>query len=89
MGALIKTYAIAYFEKFGFNVFPLIGKVPKIKWEEWQSKKQIIDDIEKMDWEGDTTGIGTPAGLNDVRVIDIDKIKDWKVLDLILRDYES
>lgn len=83
MSTLNKTYAIAYFEKFGFNVLPLVGKKPIINWEEWQSKKQSIEDIEKMDWEG-TTGIGTPAGLNDVRVIDIDKIKDWGVLDLIL-----
>jgi hypothetical protein len=84
MGHLIKTYAIAYFEKFGFNVFPLIGKAPKIKWDVWQSKKQTIDDINKMDWAGETTGIGSSAGINDVRVIDIDKIKNWIILEMVL-----
>lgn len=80
---MLRIYAKQYFEKFGFNVLPLAGKKPIINWEEWQLKKQTIEDIEKMDWK-DATGIGTPAGLNDVRVIDIDKIKDWAVLDLIL-----
>lgn len=81
---MLRKYAKQYFEMFGFNVFPLVGKAPRIKWEEWQSKRQTIKDIEKMEWSGDTTGIGSPAGLNDVRVIDIDKIRDWKVLELIL-----
>lgn len=81
---MFEVYAKKYYEKFGFNVLPLAGKAPKIKWEKWQSEKQTIEDIDSMDWDGDTTGIGVPAGIDDVRVIDIDKIKDWKILDAIL-----
>lgn len=81
---MFKMIAKQYHREFGFNVFPLIGKVPKVKWEEWQSKRQAVEDLVAMDWNSSTTGIGAAAGLDDVRNIDIDKITDWEVLKIIL-----
>ena len=85
MNTLNKTYAKAYFEKFGFNVLPLAGKKPIINWEEWQSNKQTIDDFEKMDWEK-STGIGAVMSINNLRCIDIDGVEDPKLVTKLLSD---
>lgn len=85
MGAITKTYAIAYFEKFGFNVLPVKEKRPLIAWEEWQSKIQTIEDIEKMDWSN-ATGIGVIMGINNIRCFDIDAIENPDLIKELLKD---
>jgi len=85
MDPINKTYAIAYFEKFGFNVLPVKEKRPLIAWEEWQSKLQTVKDIEGMDWLS-TTGIGVVMGINNVRCFDIDGIENPELIKELLID---
>ena len=72
------------YHKLGFNVLPVIGKAPNIKWERWQTERQTVEDIKEMNWNHSTDGVGVVAGINDLRFIDIDGIKDWEILDNIL-----
>jgi hypothetical protein len=85
MNPLNKAYAIAYFEKFGFNVLPVKEKRPLIAWEEWQSRKQTIDDIENMDWSN-VSGIGVVMGISDLRCFDIDGIENPDLIKELLID---
>jgi hypothetical protein len=85
MNAMLKTYAIAYFEKFGFNVLPVKEKRPLIAWDVWQSKNQTVDYIEKMDWSN-ATGIGGVMGINDIMCFDIDAIENPELIKELLLD---
>lgn len=79
---IYKETAVSLFKKFGFNVLPLAGKRPLIKWEEWQNEKQSIEDIEQMPWENAS---GTGVVMKDELLnIDIDKVKDRKIVNEIL-----
>lgn len=85
MEPLIKTYAIAYFEKFGFNVLPVKEKRPLIAWDKWQTEKQTVDDIYNMDWTN-ATGIGGVMGINAIRCFDIDGIENPELIKMMLTD---
>lgn len=77
---MFKIIAKQYHTEFGFNVLPLVGKVPTVKWEEWQSKRQTAEDLEAMDWNSSTTGIGVVMGINGLRCIDIDGIENPEMI---------
>lgn len=79
---MLKKNALRYYEVFGFNVLPLVGKKPIIEWDKWQNESQTVDDIEAMDWDS-ATGIGV-VSKDDMMVIDVDKIEDWNVRQMIL-----
>ncbi len=85
--SVFKRYAEIYHQHFGFNVLPVRGKKPTISWDRWQSDKQTIDDIEKMEWTN-STGIGIPIGLDDLRLLDLDAVEDYEILDRLLEDLE-
>lgn len=85
MDTMLKTYAIAYFEKFGFNVLPVKEKRPLIAWDEWQSNYQTVDDIENIDWSN-ATGIGGVMGINEIRCFDIDGIENPNLITELLND---
>ena len=75
---MIYEIAKKYFDLFGFNLIPLAGKKPVIKWDEWQEHKQTEDDLKKMNWNHSTTGAGGICGINNLRCIDIDGITDYE-----------
>jgi len=85
--SVFKRYAIIYHQQFGFNVLPIRGKKPTILWDKWQSEKQVEDDIEKMEWTN-STGVGVSLGLDDLRLLDIDAVEDYEILDKLLEDLE-
>lgn len=72
----LEKAALWYQKNFELNVIPLIGKKPASSWEKWHTNKQTPDDIKRMNWNTDTTGLGGISGVNDIRVLDFDKIKD-------------
>ncbi|MCH7973389.1 MAG: bifunctional DNA primase/polymerase, partial [Bacteroidetes bacterium] len=78
--------ALWYQQKFGFNVLPLSGKKPLISWEEWQNKEQLTEDIKKMSWNSDTTGVGGMSGNKNIRVLDFDKIKKPDMIITFIED---
>ena len=75
--------ALRYFEVFGFNVLPLVGKKPIFEWRRWQNEKQGKNDIENMNWQG-TTGCGAVMGNENLRLFDLDRVKDKMVLNIFL-----
>jgi len=79
----VKELAMQYHELFGFNVLPLKGKRPIIKWDRWQSENQSKDDIENMEWSN-TTGFGVCLGIDNLRVFDLDAVEDFEVVDKLL-----
>ncbi|MDO8548913.1 MAG: VapE family protein, partial [Ignavibacteria bacterium] len=81
--SLIEKAAFKY-HQLGINVLPVVGKAPNLKWEKWQKERQTLKDIEEMNWNHTTDAVGGVAGINDFRFIDIDGIKDWEILDIIL-----
>ena len=85
--SVFKRYAVIYHQHFGFNVLPVRGKKPTISWDRWQSEKQTSDDIEKMDWTN-STGVGIPLGLDDLRLLDLDAVEDYEILDKLMEDLE-
>lgn len=85
--SVFKSYARIYHQTFGFNVLPVRGKRPTINWDKWQTEKQTEDDIEKMDW-ANSTGVGIPLGLDDLRLLDLDAVEDYEILDKLLEDLE-
>ena len=74
-----------YNTKFGFNVLPVQGKRPTINWENWQLIQQNENDIEDFGWPTAVTGIGGICGINDIRNLDFDKVKDYKIVLLIAK----
>ncbi len=83
----IKKYAKIYHEHFGFNVLPVRGKKPTVSWDRWQTEKQSIEDIDGMDWTN-STGLGIPLGIDDLRLLDLDGVEDYEILDHFLKDLE-
>lgn len=83
----VEKYASIYHTHFGFNVLPVRGKRPTIKWDKWQSEKQTIEDIEKMDWNK-STEVGICIGLDDLRLLDFDAIKNAEILENFITDLE-
>ena len=82
---VFKRYGLVYQQHFGFNVLPVRGKKPSINWDRWQTDKQTVDDIEKMEWTN-STGVGIVLGLDDLRLLDLDAVEDYEILDLLLAD---
>lgn len=80
-----RTDALIYHTEFGFNVLPVRGKRPNMEWDRWQSEKETLQDIESMDWDN-CTGTGLIMGINDLRLIDIDRIEDYDFLEELLKD---
>ena len=85
--SVFKRYGLVYHQHFGFNVLPVRGKKPSINWDRWQSEKQTNDDIEKMEWTN-STGVGVVIGLDDLRLLDLDAVEDYEILDFLLADLE-
>ena len=77
--------AKVYNTKFGFNVLPVQGKRPTINWENWQLIEQSTNDIEEFGWNASVTGIGGICGVNDIRNLDFDNVKDPFIVDIIAK----
>lgn len=90
----LQEAALEYFNRFGFNVIPMIGKKPIGDWKQWQGTLMTIDEILELDWNEKITGIAGICGTNSLFCIDLDKVKAIKILEKILdylklpKDYE-
>jgi DNA polymerase III epsilon subunit-like protein len=60
-----------------------ILKGPYHKWEHLKKTKQTKNEINSYDWEN-SVGIGTIAGYNDLRVLDIDGCSNYEFIEDIL-----
>src|SRR5690606_16504988 len=85
--SLFKQIALTYKQKLNMNLLPLKGKRPIIDWDRWQNDIQTIEDIEKMQWTN-STGLGGIQGINDWRCIDFDRVEDFEIVELILKELE-
>lgn len=47
---ILKEQAVRYHIKYGWNILPAKGKIPIVKWQEWQNKETTIVQIEKW-WD--------------------------------------
>ena len=81
----VKAIGLQYHKEFGFNVLPIRGKRPNILWDKWQTEKQTVEDIEKMDWSN-ATGAGVVLGNDDLGNLDLDFVGDYEFLDKLLED---
>ena len=83
----LQLYA-TYYHSMGMNVAPIYGrdddpstfKKPGVDINKWHRERQSIEDIMSFNWV-DATGIGLITGFNGIRAIDIDSIKDTKILE--------
>jgi len=68
---LIKA-ASEYIDR-GLSVIPLIGKIPPIKWEEYQERRMTLEEFQMMAEIHALTGIGIVTGkISGLAVVDID-----------------
>lgn len=75
-----------YNDVYGFNLLPLINKVPTINWEHWQSHEMGINDLDKFEWNSNTNGIGAISGVHDLRCLDFDDVKNFKIIEEFLKE---
>ncbi|MBI1933440.1 MAG: PriCT-2 domain-containing protein [Ignavibacteriales bacterium] len=68
-----------YFE-LGFNVFPAIGKEVHINWKEFQTKRQSLEDLEKLNFNTNTDSIALLGAISSIRIIDFDKVTDFEII---------
>ncbi|MFA7421266.1 MAG: bifunctional DNA primase/polymerase [Melioribacteraceae bacterium] len=78
-------FAKTYNKIFGFNVLPIQGKRPTIKWENWQLIEQSENDVIELGWNSSITGIGGICGINEIRNLDFDKVTDPSIVDMICK----
>lgn len=69
-----------YNNVFGFNVIPLEDKVPKLNWNKWQSTEMELSDIDGLGWNVRTNGLGAISGIDGLRCLDFDDVKDGSVV---------
>jgi len=69
-----------YNDVFGFNVIPLVDKVPKIDWARWHNDLMDSDDINGLGWNFRVNGIGAISGINDLRCLDFDDVDDVNIV---------
>lgn len=69
-----------YNNVFGFNVIPLENKVPKMSWDKWQSTEMDLSDIDSLGWNARTNGVGAISGIDNLRCLDFDDVKDVSVV---------
>ncbi|MCF8239759.1 MAG: PriCT-2 domain-containing protein [Melioribacteraceae bacterium] len=65
-----------YNDAFGFNVIPLVNKIPIMDWSRWHVEEMRFDDIDKLGWHVRVNGLGTISGVNDLRCLDFDNVVD-------------
>lgn len=76
----LRQDALRYNSQFSFNVVPVKGKRPIMSWENWQLINQDQKDIEYFNWDSTVTGFAGVCGINDLRCIDFDKVKDPSIV---------
>ena len=61
------------YSKYGFSVIPVNGKIPLIKWEEFQTRRATAEEIKKwwQQWPDANVGIVTGA-ISGLVIVDID-----------------
>jgi hypothetical protein len=69
-----------YNNVFGFNVIPLENKVPKLSWDKWQSNEMDLSDIDSLGWNTRTNGVGAISGIDNLRCLDFDDVKNVSVV---------
>ena len=87
----MKTEALHYYDKFGFNITKLTAKKnnynyskdpykhPSHSWEFLTYERQQREFLSESDWDK-TVGIGTVLGFNKLRALDIDDCNDLEFL---------
>lgn len=69
----LKKQAVRYHTKYGWNILPANGKIPIVKWHEWQVKETTTDQIEKWWDQYPNSNIALITGIKSgVCVLDID-----------------
>lgn len=71
-----RNLAKDYNDVFNFNVIPLVDKVPNLEWTKWQKEEMELNDIDTLGWNARVNGIGAIAGINGLRCLDFDDVKD-------------
>jgi len=75
-----RSIAKDYNDLFGFNVIPLVDKKPYGDWKKWHEKEMDLDEIDMLGWNAKTNGIGLICGINYLRCIDFDSVKDKAIV---------
>ena len=73
-----------YFAKFGMNVIPVRGKIAVEEWVQYQNREMTFDEFSILDWTKNITGVAAVCGIDNLVCIDLDKVKDVKILYKIL-----
>ena len=68
-----------YHEGYDFNLIPLLNKRPKEEWQKWQTEEMTIEDIERMNWDSDTNGLGA-ISKNELRSFDFDGVINYEIV---------
>jgi len=76
----LRNIAKDYNEAFGFNVIPLENKVPKFEWKKYQIDEMTNENIDNLNWNHKTNGIGAISGVNELRCLDFDAVQDDNII---------
>jgi len=76
----LRNAAKDYNNVFGFNVIPLEDKAPKFEWKKYQIDEMTNENIDSLNWNHKTNGIGAISGINDLRCLDFDVVEDVSIV---------
>jgi hypothetical protein len=68
-----------YLRNYGFNVIPVIGKIPIGSWKQYQDRLITFEEMESFPWDR-ATGIAVINGVGGIRNLDIDLMGDESIL---------
>lgn len=69
----LKKQAVRYHTKYGWKILPANGKIPIVKWQEWQDKEITTDQIEKWWDRNPNSNIAVITGAKSgICVLDVD-----------------
>jgi len=77
--------ALQYHQSFGFNILPLMNKVPAGQWTEWQQKRMSPENLMAFNWQN-INGIGSISGIDNLRCLDFDSVNDVTIVKDFLRN---
>lgn len=75
-----REHAKDYHEVFGFNLLPVVNKVPKGEWQKYQTREMTLHDIDSENWNTDTNGIGAITGIKLLRCLDFDSVLNDEIV---------
>jgi hypothetical protein len=73
LGESLLYYARTYVERYGISVVPVVGKLPTIKWKEFQTRVPTTDELHGWQWDGLAIVTGEVSKLV---VVDCESLED-------------